>query len=72
MRTLKDIKKFGKGKIPKNRSKHRGYQEDKDYRKAHKKRVAAIKDCIVYCRPFPENSSIWDVREAERELRLYG
>lgn len=72
MKTLKDSKKFGKGKIPKNRSKHRGYQEDKEYRKAHRRHVAMIKDCIVHCRPFPDGISVWDVREAEKELRLYG
>lgn len=72
MRALKDIKKFGKGKTPKNRSNHRGYQEDKDWRKAHRKAVALVKDCIVHCRPFPNNTSIWVVREAEKELRLYG
>lgn len=55
MKTLKDKKKFGKGKTPKNRNcRIFGYSYPKDSRKWHRKLVKQIKHKLLFKIPLNE------------------
>lgn len=68
----KDIKKFGKGKIPKNRNCHKfGCSESKEYRKTKRKAIKFVKNCLVHNIPFDPLQYRWYINAAKKELN-YG
>lgn len=69
----KDVKKFGKGKIPKNRNcKKFGYSSDREYRKKQRKIINFLKNCLIHHIPFNESEFWWGyVQDAKEQYKLW-